>query len=122
MVPQEHVPCNGCKACCRHALILLMPGDDQSRYWTRIVTNPLTGLPGLAVATRPGGDCVYLGEDGCTIHDHAPAVCRAFDCRRWVQGLGNRAAIRRGIKAGEFDPAVIEAGRERLHTLVEEPT
>lgn len=121
MIPTEHVPCNGCTACCRGEMILLMPGDDQSRYWTQIVVNPITGQPGLAVAKKPDrNECIYLGEGGCTIHDRAPAVCRAFDCRRWVLGLGDRAAIRRGLKARQFDPAVVQAGRERLASLPQE--
>lgn len=117
MVPQEHVPCNGCVACCRHELIFLYPEDDQRQYLTRPATNPLDGRLGLALAQQPNGDCVYLGEAGCTIHDKAPAVCRAFDCRRWVLGLGDRAAIRRGLKAGAYDKAVVAAGKARLNTL-----
>jgi Fe-S-cluster containining protein len=30
---------------------------------------------------RDNGECVYLGEEGCTIYQRRPAVCRSFDCR-----------------------------------------
>jgi len=33
------------------------------------------------IAHLPNGDCVYLGDNGCTIHGRAPALCRAADCR-----------------------------------------
>jgi Fe-S-cluster containining protein len=48
---------------------------------------------------RMNGDCIYLGEDGCTIHDRAPAVCREFDCRRlWRESDRNGRRERKTLK------------------------
>jgi hypothetical protein len=76
------VPCGGCKACCHRERIVLAP--DETGY----VTEPALGpdVPGDArmLAHKPNGDCIYLGEQGCTIWESAPRVCQAFDCRRWL--------------------------------------
>ena len=65
------VPCNGCRACCIGWDVKLQPADDWSQYeHTDGVLN-----------RKPNGHCVYLGDEGCTIHDKAPEVCRRFDCR-----------------------------------------
>jgi Fe-S-cluster containining protein len=74
------VPCNGCTACCRNEVVLLSVehGDDPDRY----VTDMLVGGP--ALRHKENGECVYLGEVGCTIHETVPYACRMFDCRRWL--------------------------------------
>jgi hypothetical protein len=33
------------------------------------------------LAHKPNGECVYLKKNGCSIHDHAPFLCRLADCR-----------------------------------------
>ena len=70
------VPCNGCKACCKQMAVLLEPGEDPSDYRTEMYQ----GQPMLA--HKSNGDCVYLGAEGCTIHERAPAACRKMDCRK----------------------------------------
>jgi hypothetical protein len=65
---------------------------------------------------RANGECVYLGEAGCTIWDRAPHLCRIFDCRLWYQRF-SRKDRKRLLAIGELDPAIIKAGRQRLHTL-----
>ena len=78
----RNVPCAGCTACCQEDLILLHPemGDNAEEYQTISVT--LNGREEKqALAHKKNGNCIYLGEKGCTIHDRAPAVCREFDCR-----------------------------------------
>ncbi len=35
-------------------------------------------------------ECVYLGPEGCTVHDIRPLTCRMFDCRaHMVCGIGD---------------------------------
>lgn len=116
---EASVPCNGCTACCKRELIGLYPeqGDLAERYETVDAVNPLTGRPFKALAQKPDGDCVYLTERGCSIHDKRPAICRAFDCRRFVRDLGTRADRRRAIKARQIDPAIVEAGLTRMSSL-----
>lgn len=112
------VPCNGCTACCRNDLLILHPemGDDPSTYETMQVTNPLTGSPSFALKHKPEGGCFYLGPDGCTIHDRAPAICREFDCRKLFQRF-TRAERRRAVRSGWADKSVFDAGRKRLTSL-----
>lgn len=72
------VPCNGCTRCCRGDLIRLLPGDDASQYQTM----PHPRAPGhLALAHGPDGNCVYLTDAGCSIHDRSPRMCQEMDCR-----------------------------------------
>jgi hypothetical protein len=72
------VPCNGCTICCQSDAIRLLPGDDPSQYQT--VPHPLA--PGqLMLDHQQDGSCIYLGTEGCTIHDRRPRMCRDMDCR-----------------------------------------
>jgi len=113
------VPCNGCTACCQNELLMLHPemGDIVEAYETQAVTNPITGERRMALKQKPNGDCLYLGDKGCTIHDRAPAICKAFDCRRFFLNIGSRNERRRLLKTGYITKDVIEAGRKRLNTL-----
>jgi hypothetical protein len=119
MVIRSTVPCNGCRACCQGELLILHPelGDVPASYLHEAVAHPLTGKPALALQHKPNGDCIYLGETGCTIHHRAPAICREFDCRKFFLGLGDRAARRRLLKQGMVTKDVVEAGRSRLASL-----
>lgn len=112
------VPCNGCRLCCINDVIMLHPecGDDAAQYQTVPIRNPLTGKPGLMLDHKPNGECIYLGETGCTIYDRAPAICREFDCRRIYQRT-TRAERRALIARGLASKDKFDAGRQRLHTL-----
>jgi Fe-S-cluster containining protein len=37
--------------------------------------------------SKPDGSCVYLGDQGCSIYERRPQMCRAFDCRLMVKGM-----------------------------------
>lgn len=87
------VPCRSirCTACCRGDLIFILPdqGDRASDYQTATIADHYPDAPpelaaAVVLAQRENGECVYLGDDGCTIHDRAPAICRVFDCRKAV--------------------------------------
>jgi Fe-S-cluster containining protein len=111
------VPCGPCHACCRSELIALIPedGDDVASY-----DHDLIFLPGLGevayIKHRKNGDCVYLGRDGCTIHQRRPVICRAFDCRAFYLSK-TRAERQEHRKAGAMARAVLNAGHERMKTL-----
>lgn len=107
------VPCNGCTLCCRKwHMVALKPehGDDPSQYQT-IVHGGIVML-----AFKENGDCVYLGPEGCTIHERAPVVCKTFDCRV-VFATSTRESRRMMMKTGQEEKAVYKAGRDRLDTL-----
>lgn len=72
------VPCNGCTLCCQGDAIRLTEVDNPKNYITEL--HPY--VPGaLMLAHKPNGDCIYLVESGCSIHDRAPSLCRSADCR-----------------------------------------
>jgi len=77
-------------------------------------------VPGaLMLAHTPDGDCVYLGEAGCTIHDHAPALCRAADCRALALRIDFDTA-QRLHRLRRLDLRVWDQGHILLATLVAE--
>jgi uncharacterized protein len=106
--PDAHVPCNGCTLCCRHCLVPLLPeyGDDPAAYEAE--RGPLDMM---FLKRKPNGECVYLGETGCTIYERRPAVCRRYDCAgQWTKMT--RAARRKMVAIGALDKAILDKGRE----------
>ena len=83
---------------------MLYPDDPPLE--TLVVINDAGTRIGHAIK-QDGGKCVYLADDGCSIWETRPAMCRHFDCRdilrvsdeereRWLsncekQGDGERA-------------------------------
>lgn len=118
MTQRSNVPCNGCTACCQGDMILLHPehGDDPKQYACHDEVNPIDGKTYKTLDHQANGNCVYLGESGCTIHDRAPIVCREFDCRIMFSML-DRNTRRRMVSSKLFSKEVLAAGRKRLHTL-----
>ena len=74
----KFVPCNGCTLCCQGDAIRLTEEDKAEDYLTE--THPYVPSA-LMLAHKPNGDCIYLAEAGCSIHDRAPSLCRSADCR-----------------------------------------
>lgn len=111
----EPVPCNGCTLCCRHDVILLYEeeGDDVSSYETEDFTVPFDGKDRPILKHTPDGGCFYLGEKGCTIYERRPAICRAFDCRKWFL-KHTRTERRIMLRAGLADKAIFDRGRDLL--------
>lgn len=70
------VPCGTCVECCKGDAIFMHPecGDDPSQYQTEWYEGR------EILAHKPNGDCIYLGENGCTIHERRPTICRELDC------------------------------------------
>jgi hypothetical protein len=76
--PIREIPCNGCTLCCQGDAVRLDKEDVSRGYQTE----PHPFVQGaLMLAHKPNGECVYLNKDGCSIHDHAPSLCRIADCR-----------------------------------------
>ena len=111
----RNVPCGRCTACCQGDVILMHPemGDQASDYETEEI--PINGQLADVLKQKDNGDCIYLGAQGCTIHERAPAICREFDCRDLWRRLGSRAERRRMVAAGMVSKDVLDAGRERSH-------
>lgn len=117
--PIADVPCHGCTSCCKRTLIVLLPeeGDLEVLYETQTVVNPLTGKDAKALLQTATGDCIYLKDHGCSVYDHRPVICKAFDCRRYFLDFHTREERRRAMRNGTVDPAVIRAGAARQSSL-----
>lgn len=68
------VKCNGCTECCKgFDPIWLLPAETGFRE--QIINGR------RALQHKFNGDCTYLGEGGCTIHETKPFACKLYDCR-----------------------------------------
>ena len=106
----SNVPCGSCHACCKSDRIILGPKDDRDAYrWHR------EGYQDV-LDRKDNGECIYLTDMGCSIHDRAPDICKRFDCRVLVQIT---PAWRQGVRITQ-NPSmahVYASGRERMNTL-----
>lgn len=57
----------------------------------------------FVLAAKDNGDCVYLGDNGCTIYDDRPEQCRNFDCRELYTQMKDSTFIK-----------VILAGKKKM--------
>lgn len=113
------VPCAGCTACCRNALVFIMEeyGDNHQLYDTFEAFNPMTKKWGRAIRQQENGDCAHLIDNRCTVYAARPSICRAYDCRRFLLRIGDRSAQRRWVREGKLAKTIYDAGRARLATL-----
>lgn len=112
----QFVNCNGCVACCVNDAIILHPecGDDPANYEHVIdVTHPFTGKPAKMLDHKPNGDCIYLGDTGCTIYSKRPAICREYSCTSQFLSM-TRNERRLLIKKGVMSKDKFAAARARL--------
>ena len=99
------VPCDGCVMCCIGDAVRLLPGDNPDDYRTE----PHPFVPGaLMLAHTAGGSCIYLGRDGCTIHERKPQMCREMDCRV----IAERFSFTQARKLHGFPLRVWRRGRD----------
>jgi len=88
------VPCNGCTRCCHQDAVRILPGEDASQWRTV----PHDRWPSQRMlAHKANGDCVYLGNQGCTIHQTKPQMCKEMDCRLIAQRVSFTQARKLGV-------------------------
>jgi len=104
---RAEVPCGDCHLCCK--MWTPLTEEEYASYEWGWVHH--AGQTRRALKRKPNGDCVYLGDSGCTIHEKAPKICREFDCR-WLYRNSNRAGRREAAKAGTVSKPIWERGRE----------
>jgi uncharacterized protein len=111
------VPCGSCTACCRQQVIVLDPHQDDIASYQHAIAGTLAILK-----HKPNGDCVYLGEHGCTIHARAPKMCREFDCRLWYlrHDRAERKRLIANSEAPQIAKDILDAGRERWQSLADD--
>lgn len=61
-------------------------------------------------------DCYYLGDDGCTIYDKRPKMCREMDCRV----IAMRMSFTQARKTKGFPIEVWNKGRELLKATIKD--
>ena len=79
------VPCGDCTACCRSSYFIHIR-PEESETLARIPDELLFTAPGLPkgnllMGYDENGHCPMLIENKCSIYDHRPLTCRAYDCR-----------------------------------------
>jgi Fe-S-cluster containining protein len=103
--------------CCRNIDIQLLPYDIirlkqrlETTSYEFVARHTLPfhmdahGMPGLKLMTKPGTrECVFLGEEGCTVYEDRPTACRYY-------ALGNM-----GVRAKD------SAAVEDMYFVVKEP-
>ena len=108
-----NVPCNGCTLCCQGDAIRLLEEDDPKSY----KTDPHPYIPGaLMIAHKPNGDCIYLDDNGCSIHSRAPSLCKSADCRALAFRYDFETALKLH-KAGRIDLRVWDKGNELIKQM-----
>lgn len=93
------VPCNGCRRCCINDAVRILDHEDASQWQTEPHPNdPRRRM----LAHKPNRECVYLGPDGCEIHDQPrPQQCVTMDCRNVANGISLKQARRGGPESVE---------------------
>lgn len=108
--PLYNVPCDGCTLCCHGDAVRLLAGDDLGKYQTE--PHPYM-LEARMLTHKPNGDCLYLGDEGCTIHGTKPQMCREMDCRRIARAITWTQA-RKMETRGELRMDIWRRGKELL--------
>jgi hypothetical protein len=72
-------PCNGCVECCYHHRVDFDPALEPPEN-LRHLDYHMEGKDAV-LNKRENGACVHLGERGCTVYEHRPRACLAYDCR-----------------------------------------
>jgi hypothetical protein len=82
---EADVPCDGCTACCESSQFVLVEPDehDARAHIPDELLFPAPGAPrGFSVIPYDDrGRCPMLRDGGCSIYEHRPRTCRAYDCR-----------------------------------------
>ena len=79
------VPCGSCTACCTSSQFVHVEPDETDTL-ARIPGDLLVPAPGeppghLVLGFDDRGQCPMLVDGGCSIYEHRPRACRAYDCR-----------------------------------------
>lgn len=108
------INCNGCTACCHKDVVVLTP-EEAPRYRSHLEWH--NGQQ-LHVLDRDAvGSCVYVAEDGCSIHGEAPGICRRMDCRdlyRSTTPHQREARVRQNVQMLHIYTAAAERLSERV--------
>lgn len=79
------VPCDGCTACCTSSQFIHVDPDELDTL-AHIPADLLFPAPGrppghVVLGYNERGHCPMLIDGECSIYEHRPRTCRAYDCR-----------------------------------------
>jgi Fe-S-cluster containining protein len=91
--------CSRCSHCCHDKLIQMNPYEIA-----RLAANRGVGTAefrarftqdgeGLHLARTEDGACVFLGDQGCTVHPDRPLVCRLYPLGRQITASGGERFV-----------------------------
>jgi len=79
------VPCGGCTACCTSSQFVHIAPDEEETLARipRALLFPAPRLPAghVLMGYDDDGRCPMLVDGACSIYEHRPRACRAYDCR-----------------------------------------
>lgn len=76
--------CGGCTACCHQRVEIFDTESPVNLKHLDVISDP-DGPPGARkLRQNDDSSCVHLGEHGCTVYEHRPKACRAYDCRLYA--------------------------------------
>jgi len=93
------VPCGKCQLCCKGGeAITLIEDDNPEQYGIDNLQIVQCGNEQyLALKWKPNGDCILLGDNGCTVWPNHPTMCRRYDCRlRYLELMAMTRQQRKG--------------------------
>jgi Fe-S-cluster containining protein len=101
------VPCDGCVACCTSSQFVHIEPDetDALAHVPAELRFPAPGLPKghVVLGYDEQGCCPMLVDGVCSIYEHRPRACRAYDCRVFAAT---------GVEPDESQPAIAARVRE----------
>jgi hypothetical protein len=103
------VPCGACTACCTSSYFIHVR-PEETRTLSRLPDELLVAAPDLpkghlVLGYDGSGRCPLLQDGACSIYEHRPLACRAFDCRVFAAAgiAADRPAITRRARRWAFD-------------------
>ncbi len=130
----SNVPCGSCTACCTSSQFIHIAPDEVDALGVipRDVLFPAPRLPvgHVLMGYDENGHCPMLIDGACSIYEHRPRTCRAYDCRVFAaSGLKlddpTKSAINDQVRRWQFqladniDRAELEAVRSAALLLSE---
>ncbi|PAY09533.1 hypothetical protein CK489_02700 [Bradyrhizobium sp. UFLA03-84] len=88
--------CHACKRCCRNKAIRVNPYEvlrlaRRLGLSTTEFIERKTEAGGTVLRSAEDGNCVFLNEQGCSVHPDRPLACRIYPLARWVSAEGEES-------------------------------
>jgi hypothetical protein len=109
------VPCGSCHKCCNGETITLTDDENPEQYGVEnlcIIPSQDGNGQSLALKWKENGDCIMLGENGCTVWPNHPTMCKQYDCRlHYIQLMSMSRRQRRALAKQVVGPGTGDAQR-----------